>query len=109
MNRKAACICAVEIASRTRPVRGMVGGVSEMDSMRDWLGEMFGQIGERFDRVDQRLDGVDQRLDRFETRVDERFNQVDERFDRLEARVEEIAAVNGTLIDEVARINQRLS
>lgn len=80
---------------------GMVGGVSEMDSMRDWLGEMFGQVGERFDRMDERFD-------RFEARVDARFDQVDERFDRLEARVDEIAAVNGTLIDEVARINHRL-
>ncbi len=52
--------------------------------MRDWLGEMFGQIGERFD-------------------------QMDERFDRLEARVDEIVTVNGTLIDEVARINRRLA
>ncbi len=68
----------------------MFSGVSETDSMRDWLGEMFGQIGERFDRVD------------------ERFDRVDERFDRLEARIEEVAAVNGTLIDEVARINSRL-
>lgn len=87
---------------------GMVGGVSEMDSMRDWLGEMFGQVGERFDRMDERFDRMDERFDRFEARVDARFDQVDERFDRLEARVDEIAAVNGTLIDEVARINHRL-
>ena len=66
------------------------GRVSEMDSMRDWLGEMFAQVGERFDRMD------------------DRFDRMDERFDRLERRVEEIAAVNGTLIDEVAAITRRL-
>ena len=83
---------------------GTLATVSETDSMRDWLGEMFAQIGERFDAVDERFDTVDERFDA----VDERFAHVDGRFDRLEARIEEVAAVNGTLIDEVARINQRL-
>ena len=75
----------------------MVASVSENDAMRDWLGEMFAQIGERFDSVDERFE-----------RVDERFDKVDERFDRLEARIDQVVTVNGTLIDEVARINQRL-
>ncbi len=72
--------------------------------MRDWLGEMFAQLGERFDAVDERFAQIGERFDA----VDERFAHVDVRFDRLETRIDEAAAVNGTLIDEVARINQRL-
>ena len=85
--------------------------VSEMDALRDWLGVMFGQIGERFDAVDARFDTVETRLDAMDTRfdaMDARFNAMDARFDRIEGRIDEIVVVNGTLIDEVARINARL-
>ena len=92
---------ATEIMRLSRTFLCYHGRMSEMDAMRDWLGEMFAQVGERFDRIDERID-------RFEQRVDERFERVNERFDRLEQRVDEIAAVNGTLIDEVAAINCRL-
>ena len=84
--------------ARRAGLAATVAVVSEMDSMRDWLGEMFAQVGNRFDRMDERFD-----------RMDERFDGVDARLDRLKQRVDEIAAVNGTLIDEVAAINRRLA
>ena len=99
--------CAVRVRFLARVVV-----VTEMDSMRDWLGEMFAQIGDRFDRMDDRFDRMDDRFDRMDDRLDRmdgRFDRMDDRFDRLEERMDQVAAVNGTLIDEVAAINRRLT
>ena len=39
-----------------------VEGMATPDALREYLGEMFGQIGERFDRVDERLDRVERKV-----------------------------------------------
>ncbi len=72
------------------------------DALRDYLGEMFGQIGARFDHMEQRFDHMEQR-----------FSGVDRRFDQLERKVDqrfsEVETVTNALVDAVADINRKLN
>ena len=79
------------------------------DALRDYLGEMFGQIGARFDHMEQRFDHMEQRF----SGVDRRFDGVDRRFDQLERKVDqrfsEVETVTNALVDAVADINRKLN
>ncbi len=69
--------------------------MSEQDELRDWLGVMFAQIGERFDEAADEREALRSEL---------RKGLAD-----VQAKVDAVRMVNGTLIDEVARINQHLA